>query len=139
MSSLSLRLVRTWVQSYKYDNLLTENPGINAQLFLSKPLTETAAKASSENAWAESMSTAVALPRHKHKMVKVPLYARFNIPEVWIVDVQGQVVECFWDPKNDGSGAKYVQSERADQEQPFVSAKTLNGIKLDLNELWIKH
>ncbi len=74
----------------------------------------------------------------KDKKVKVPLYARFNIPEVWIVDVQGQVVECFWDPVIDGLGARYVQAKRVDQAQSFVTAKTLSGIKLDLNELWIK-
>ena len=74
----------------------------------------------------------------KDKVIKVPLYARFNIPEVWIVDVQGQVVECFWDPVIDSSEARYVQAKRVDQEQSFVTAKTLTGIKLDLNELWIK-
>ena len=31
----------------------------------------------------------------KDKSVKVPLYARFRIPEVWIVDVQGGAVESF--------------------------------------------
>ena len=32
----------------------------------------------------------------KDKGVKVPLYARFRIPEVWIVDMSGRPVECFW-------------------------------------------
>lgn len=74
----------------------------------------------------------------KDKKVKVPLYARFNIPEVWIVDVQRQVVECFWDPVVDGSRGRYAQAKRVDQEQSFVTAKMISGIKLDLNELWVK-
>ncbi len=40
--------------------------------------------------------------------VKVPLYARFGVPEVWIVDILGAAVEVFREPR-DGA---YSTSER---------------------------
>jgi Uma2 family endonuclease len=72
----------------------------------------------------------------KDKKVKVPLYARFSIPEVWIVDVQGHAVECFWDPRIDAAGARYTQSKRVEQGQAIVTSETIPGITLSLNELW---
>lgn len=36
------------------------------------------------------------------RQVKLPLYARAGIPEVWIVDFQAQVVEVHRDPSPDG-------------------------------------
>jgi Uma2 family endonuclease len=34
--------------------------------------------------------------------VKVPLYARFGIPETWLVDVERGVIEVYRDPSPDG-------------------------------------
>jgi Uma2 family endonuclease len=41
--------------------------------------------------------------------VKLPLYARGGIREVWIVDLQGGVIERYTDPSGDG----YRSLERA--------------------------
>lgn len=36
------------------------------------------------------------------RSVKVPLYARFGIPEVWLVDLPGGVIEVFQEPSPQG-------------------------------------
>jgi Uma2 family endonuclease len=36
--------------------------------------------------------------------VKVPLYARVGVPEAWLVDLTGGVVEVYRDPAVDGRG-----------------------------------
>ncbi|CAL1241999.1 Uma2 family endonuclease [Candidatus Methylocalor cossyra] len=36
------------------------------------------------------------------RSVKVPLYARHGIPEVWLIDLAGQAVEVFLDPAAEG-------------------------------------
>jgi len=36
------------------------------------------------------------------RRVKVPLYARFGIPEVWLVDLEGEAVEVYRDPSPEG-------------------------------------
>jgi Uma2 family endonuclease len=43
--------------------------------------------------------------------IKLPIYARTGVPEVWIVDVDGAVVEVYAEP----AGARYqvVQRESA--------------------------
>lgn len=70
----------------------------------------------------------------KDKKVKVPLYARFRIPEVWIVDVYGRTVECFWGLPVDAESTRYIHSKRA--ERSLVTSETIPGITLDLDELW---
>lgn len=70
----------------------------------------------------------------KDKQIKLPLYARFGIPEVWIVDVPGRVVESFWDPQVTPTGARYTQSKRV--EYGVVSSETLPGISVVLSQLW---
>jgi Uma2 family endonuclease len=72
----------------------------------------------------------------KDKKVKLPLYAKFRIPEVWIVDVLGRTIECFWDPPVDAEGAHYAQSKHIDQTQVLVSSETIAGITLHLHDLW---
>lgn len=34
--------------------------------------------------------------------VRVPLYARYRVPEVWLVDLEGEAVEVYWQPSPDG-------------------------------------
>lgn len=34
--------------------------------------------------------------------VKVPLYARFGIPETWLVDVEQRLIEIYRDPSPEG-------------------------------------
>ena len=38
--------------------------------------------------------------------VKLPLYAKFGIPEVWIVDVLGAVVEVYREPREDAYASR---------------------------------
>jgi Uma2 family endonuclease len=37
---------------------------------------------------------------------KLPLYAKFGVPEVWIVDLKGAAIEVFREPGGDGYAAK---------------------------------
>ena len=50
--------------------------------------------------------------------VKLPLYARAGIREVWIVDLPGEVIERHTDPSVDG----YRSSERARRREEIKSA-----------------
>jgi Uma2 family endonuclease len=51
--------------------------------------------------------------------VKIPLYGRFGIPEVWIVDLPGARVEVYRAPSPDGY--RNVQGrERGEQVAPAV-------------------
>jgi Uma2 family endonuclease len=70
----------------------------------------------------------------KDKSVKVPLYARFRIPEVWIVDMQGGTVESLWEPWVTAEFAQYAHSKRV--ERAVITSETIPGIILSLNELW---
>lgn len=70
----------------------------------------------------------------KDKGVKVPLYARFRIPEVWIVDMPGRAVECFWHLPVGAEATQYIRSKRA--ERGLITSETIRGITLDLDELW---
>ncbi|MGH8563442.1 MAG: Uma2 family endonuclease [Gammaproteobacteria bacterium] len=72
----------------------------------------------------------------KDKNVKLPLYAWFRIPEVWIVDVQGRAVECFWHPLIEAELAKYVHSKRV--THGFLTAGTIPDVALNLDELWVR-
>lgn len=38
------------------------------------------------------------------RKVKLPLYARFGIPEVWIVDLKARVLQCYRVPRGSGYG-----------------------------------
>lgn len=49
--------------------------------------------------------------------VKLPLYARHGIPEVWIVDLQNSRVEIFRRPEGDGY-RKMIQPERNEAVAP---------------------
>jgi Uma2 family endonuclease len=66
----------------------------------------------------------------KDQKIKVPLYARYGIPEVWIVDVSGTAVECYWEP----SAGAYAKSSRT--TEGVLASVTLPEIRIDLNGLW---
>ncbi len=70
----------------------------------------------------------------KDRKVKVPLYARFRIPEVWLVDAGGRTVEGFWRLPADLEFSRYLHAKRADRG--LFTAETIPGIVLDLDELW---
>ncbi len=63
--------------------------------------------------------------------VKVPLYARYGVPEVWIVDVQNDALLVYGDLR-DGKYERHVALER-----PATAAVTrLPGVTLDLAPLF---
>jgi Uma2 family endonuclease len=60
--------------------------------------------------------------------VKLPLYARAGIPEVWIVDLAGQIVERHTDP----SGAGYGRVEQARGGEK-IEPNALPGLALNVD------
>jgi Uma2 family endonuclease len=66
----------------------------------------------------------------KDKELKLPLYARYHIPEVWIVDVADRAVECHWSPQ-DG-----LYSETRRVSTGVLAAATQPDVKVDLDALW---
>jgi Uma2 family endonuclease len=63
--------------------------------------------------------------------VKVPLYARYAVPEVWIVDVQGERVLFFRSP---AEGA--YRDQLTDARPGEVSPASLPGVAIDLSTLF---
>jgi Uma2 family endonuclease len=65
------------------------------------------------------------------KTIKTALYARFNIPEMWIVDVKKQRLICYSQPINDGYKNVKVKSKLK-----TVKLTTLGNVKIDLSHLF---
>ena len=61
--------------------------------------------------------------------VKLPRYARAGIPEVWIVDRQGEMVERYNAPHEDG----YRRTERARRGESLAS-EALPGLIVPVND-----
>jgi len=62
---------------------------------------------------------------------KLPLYARFAIPEVWLVDVAGRQLDVHQDPES----GKYKTKFRV-RDLSCVGIAALPNIKLDLRSLF---
>jgi Uma2 family endonuclease len=62
---------------------------------------------------------------------KLPLYARFDIPEVWIVDIPGRHLDIHREP----DGARYTHQFRA-VDLSRVEVAALPGVALDLRGLF---
>jgi Uma2 family endonuclease len=52
------------------------------------------------------------------KMVKVPLYASFAIPEVWVVDLTANSVDIYRNPTPQGYESQ-ISAQRGDQIAPM--------------------
>ena len=63
------------------------------------------------------------------KNVKLPRYARAGIPEVWVVDLQGETVERHNEPREDG----YRRTERARRGEELAS-EALPGLVVPAND-----
>ncbi len=63
--------------------------------------------------------------------VKVPTYARHGVPEVWIVDVTGAVVEVYRRPAAGG----YARVERLDDPEAVVSPRLLPQLRLSVRSV----
>lgn len=62
--------------------------------------------------------------------IKLPLYARHGIPEVWLIDVEGQLT-IFEGP----AGGRYRDGRRVDP-LGVLAPKALPGIEVDLSRLF---
>jgi Uma2 family endonuclease len=62
--------------------------------------------------------------------VKLPLYARSGIPEVWIVDLAGEVIERNTDPSGD-SYRRVEQAQRGEALAPLA----LPGLSLRVDDM----
>jgi Uma2 family endonuclease len=63
--------------------------------------------------------------------VKVPTYARYGVPEVWIADLGGAAVEVYRQPAADGYGSV----ERLDEPDAVVSPRLLPQLRLRVSSL----
>jgi Uma2 family endonuclease len=63
--------------------------------------------------------------------VKLPLYARHDIPEVWLIDLQTKAVELYSDPAPHG----YRKILRPDADTT-ISPVLVPAVQLPLRELW---
>ena len=66
-----------------------------------------------------------------HRRVKIPMYARAGISEVWLVDLKGQVVLRYADPHE---GA-YRRTERVGRGQR-LTALNLPGLEIAVDDLF---
>jgi Uma2 family endonuclease len=63
--------------------------------------------------------------------IKLPLYARSGIPEVWLVDVEGREVVLYSHPEE----GRYAMHQNPD-DLKCVKATALKGISFDLSEIF---
>lgn len=69
----------------------------------------------------------------KDRGLKVALYARFGIPEYWIVNVQNSTVEVYRDPDPDAGRYRAVLTHG---KEATVSAVSVPGVTISLLELF---
>lgn len=65
------------------------------------------------------------------KNIKLPLYARTGIPETWIVDLHGEVVEVHAEPRPNG----YDITRRYDREGDQLRSETLQDLTLPVADI----
>jgi Uma2 family endonuclease len=63
--------------------------------------------------------------------VKVPLYAAHGVPEVWLIDLQHQRLECYRDPGTEG----YRLMLRPERNES-LSPRLLPDLHLQVAEIW---
>lgn len=74
---------------------------------------------------------AMVLKTHYDRDAKLPLYARHNIPEVWLIDLQQERVEISRQPSSDG----YRQILRPANDER-IALSLLPDISLLIADLW---
>ncbi|MCB1035695.1 MAG: Uma2 family endonuclease [Acidobacteria bacterium] len=62
---------------------------------------------------------------------KVPLYARYGVPEVWIADLEGKIVEVLREPTETG----YSNVERFSTPETLLSPALLPHLGLEVSDL----
>ena len=63
--------------------------------------------------------------------IKIPLYARHGIPEVWLIDVDGRTLTVFETPAE----GRYRDERRAEPVH-ILAPKALPGVEVDLSRLF---
>jgi Uma2 family endonuclease len=66
----------------------------------------------------------------KDKQIKLPLYERYQIPEVWIVDVTARAIECYWE----ATAGQYAKTSR--MTAGTVKSPTQPEIQVRVADLW---
>ena len=62
---------------------------------------------------------------------KIPLYARYGIPEVWLVDLNSGTVEVYRDPTSEG----YERVTKLEDPDAVVSSQILPQLRLTIREI----
>ena len=62
--------------------------------------------------------------------VKIPLYARFNIPELWLVDISGECVECYREPSPQG----YAVLRKCRRGESLIP-RSLPGVTINVDDI----
>ncbi len=65
------------------------------------------------------------------RRIKLALYARYSIPEVWLIDLKRGTLEIHLEPSGNGF-RKRLQPDRDD----IVSPQSLEDVQLSLREIW---
>lgn len=68
---------------------------------------------------------------HYDRNMKIPLYARHGIPEVWLIDLQKKNVEIYRQPSGDG----YRQTLRPARDER-ISLSLLPDVSILIADLW---
>ena len=63
--------------------------------------------------------------------VKAPRYAKSMIPEVWIVDLEAEVVRVFTQPGQSG-----YANERVMQRGSTIASASVEGLRVEVNEIF---
>ncbi len=63
--------------------------------------------------------------------LKIPLYSRAGIPEVWLVDLEGRTVTVFTDPAAQGYG-----EQRVFRGKEILSSKVFPDLRLTAQEIF---
>jgi Uma2 family endonuclease len=64
--------------------------------------------------------------------VKLPIYARASIPEAWIVDLQGEIVEVHTDPRP----SCYARTSRYRSQDDHLRSEILPDLALPVGEIF---
>ena len=63
--------------------------------------------------------------------IKLPLYARHGVPEVWLIDLKGGMLEIYLEPGSKG----YRKLLRPDRREA-ITPSLVEGVRLPLAEIW---
>jgi Uma2 family endonuclease len=63
--------------------------------------------------------------------VKLPIHARAGIPEAWVVDLQGEIVEVHAEPRPNG----YARTSRYHSEDDQLRSEILSDLTLPVGEI----